>query len=115
MGTGQQFAKWLKPAGCVAVLVFTVIATALMFTARGTPVEGYEPAESGEYYSERPEDLLSELETNLLPKIEAPDVELDLSDGVIHVTGPGEQLHTARLAIIHYYDGDMFVFTEVTP
>lgn len=113
METGSQFAKRLRPAGCVAVLVLAVVATALLFTARGTPVEGYAPAESAEYYREHPEALAGEIRERILPKIDAEGVELTLSEGVIRVSGPKGALHNARLAIIHYFDEDLFEFTEV--
>lgn len=114
METGKQFVQWLRPAGCAAVLILTVLATVLLFTAKGTPVKGYEPAESAEYYAQDPEALLAEIETQLLPKIDgAEGVELTLSDGVIRVAGPEGLLHTVRLALIHYFDEDLFEFTEV--
>ncbi len=113
METGKQFVKWLRPAGCAAVLILTVLATVLLFTAKGAPVEGYEPAESAEYYAGHVDELLTEIENDLLPRLDAPGVELALSDGVIAVTGPKQALHTVRLAIIHYFDKDLFEFTEV--
>ncbi len=114
-GTGSQFVKWLRPAGCAAVLILSVLATVLLFTARGTPVAGYTPAESADYYAEHPEALLREVQTEILPKIDAEGVELTLSEGTIRVTGPELPLHNARLAIIHYFDEEQFEFTEVTP
>lgn len=113
MGTGEQFAKWLRPAGCVAVLVMAVIATVLMFTAKGTTVEGYEKPESDAYYKEHMDELLREVETNLLPKAGVQHVELALENDGITVAGPKMELHNAYLAIIHYYDEDLFEFTEV--
>ncbi len=114
METGKQFVQWLRPAGCAAVLILTVLATVLLFTAKGTPVKGYEPAESAEYYAQHPEALLTEIETELLPKLDgAEDVELALVDGVIRIAGPKDALHTVRLALIHYFDEDLFEFTEV--
>lgn len=114
METGKQFVKWLRPAGCAAVLILSVLATILLFTAKGTPVEGYAPAESGDYYAEHPEALLAEIEAELLPRLDgAEGVELALEDGVIRVTGPKGPLHTVRLALIHYFDKELFEFTEV--
>lgn len=113
MGTGSEFAKKLGIFGCVAVLLLSAAATVMMFTSRGTAVEGYAPPKDAGYYKTRPEELLEELETNLLPRLDAPGVELRLSGGVIAVTGPSEALRTARLAIIHYFDPDLFEFTEV--
>lgn len=113
MGTGQEFAKKLGRAGAVFVLILGIIATALMFTARGTPVEGYAPANDSKYYSGHLPELLEEIEKNLLPRIDAPGVELELNGDVIAVTGQAGPLHTAQLAIIHYFDSDLFEFTEV--
>ncbi len=114
MGTGSEFAKKLGIAGCVAVLILSVIATAMMFTSRGTAVEGYAPPEDAAYYKTHPEELLEEIETNLLPRLDAPGVELRLSEGKIAVAGEKGPLQTARLAIIHYFDPDLFEFTEVS-
>ncbi len=113
MGTGQAFVKWLKPGGAALVLILAVIATVMLFTARGTPVEGYAAPHGGDYYADRLSELKTEIETNLLPKIDAPGVELGLSEGAVTVTGPKEPLQTARLAIIHYFDPELFEFTEV--
>ncbi len=113
MGTGQEFAKKLGTGGAILVLILGIIATITMFMVRGTPVKDYSPPESGEYYSAHLPELLEEIETDLLPRIDAPGVELELSDGHIAVTGPAQALQTARLAIIHYFDSDLFEFTEV--
>lgn len=112
MGTGQEFAKKLGTGGAILVLILGIIATMTMFKVRGTPVKDYSPPESGEYFSAHLPELLEEIETNLLPKIDAPGVELELEGEVIAVTGPAEALQTARLAIIHYYDTDLFEFRE---
>lgn len=95
------------------MLLLAVIATAMLFTARGTPVEGYAAPHGGDYYDGRLSELKAEIETNLLPKIDAPGVELGLSESAVTVTGPKEPLQTARLAIIHYFDPGLFEFTEV--
>lgn len=113
MGTGQEFAKKLGIFGSIAVLALSIVATVMMFTSRGAAVEGYVPPESGEYYATRLDELLEEIETNLLPRLDAPGVELSLSEGKISVIGEKEPLRTAYLAIIHYFDPDLFEFTEV--
>ena len=96
------------------MLILSVTATAMLFFSKGTPVKGYEPAESAEYYAQDPEALLTEIETELLPRLDgAEGVELTLSGGVIRVAGPKDALHTVRLALIHYFDEDLFEFTEV--
>lgn len=114
MGTGSKFAGKLGIVGCVAVLILSVIATVTMFTTKGTAVEGYTPAQDREYYETRPEELLREIQENLLPKLDAPGVELRLSEGKIAVTGEKEPLRTVKMAIIHYFDPDLFEFTEVS-
>ena len=113
MGTGQEFAKKLGVAGAIFVLALGVVFTALLFVSRGTPVEGYEKPESDEYYALHPEELLAEVEGRLLPMAGLSGVTAELRDGKIAVSGQKMPLHEARLAIIHYFDEDLFEFKEV--
>ena len=113
MGTGQEFAKKLGVGGAIAVLVLGIIATAAMFTARGTPVKGYEKPQTDEYYAQHPQELCAQVEDVLLPMAGADGVELAVDGDKVVVTGGQAALHKARMAIIYYYDEALFTFTEV--
>lgn len=110
MGTGQQFAKKLGAVGCVLVLAAAVISTVLMFTARGGKVDGYTPPQGSDYYAVRLEELMEELNANLLPKLEARDVTVELTDGRLLITAPEEALNTVRLTLTYYFDEELFEF-----
>lgn len=113
MGTGAEFAKKLGIAGAIFVLILGVVSTAMLFFSRGSTVEGYEKPESDKYYAQHLPELEREIEENLLPKAGAPQVTVELTGDKILISGEKTQLRTARLAIIHYFDEDLFEFTEV--
>ncbi len=112
MGTGQQFAKKLGVVGCVLVLAMSVVFTVLLFTTRGGAVEGYEPPRDSAYYAAHQEELLEELETNLLPKMDVKDAELMPDGDKLLVRAPKEALPSLRLTFTYYYDEELFVFEE---
>lgn len=110
MGTGQQFAKKLGVAGCVLVLAMGVLFIVLLFTTRGGAVEGYEPPRDSGYYAAHPEELMEELRTNLLPRMDVRDVELALENGKLRVCAPDADLPALRLTFTYYYDEALFAF-----
>ncbi len=112
MGTGQEFAKKLGVVGCLLVLAMGVMFTVLLFTSRGGAVEGYEPPRDSAYYAAHPEELLEELQTNLLPKLDAGDVELSPDGDKLLVRAPKEALPSLRLTFTYYYDEELFLFEE---
>ena len=110
MGTGEAFVKWLRPAGCVLFLGLFIIVTVFLFTSRGAMVEGYEPPQGSEYYREHPEELLSEVRDNLLTRLEGVECSCALSDGVVVITAPEEDIDVVRDSVTHYYDEELFRF-----
>ena len=112
MGTGQAFVKWLRPAGCVLFLGMFILVTALLFTAKGSPVEGYTPTESSQYYAEHLDELRAELEENLLPKLDIAGADIEVRGDRLLITAEAGDLQTLRLAVIHYYDQKLFEFAE---
>ncbi len=116
MGTGQAFVKWLRPAGCAVFLIFGIAFSISLFTAKGTPVAGYSAPEDSSYYMEHLEELCQELRENLFPKLQV-EVTAQLSeDGnrVMVLSSSREDLHTVRLALIYYYDEELFEFSELS-
>ena len=110
MGTGQSFAKWLKPAGCLLFLGLFIAVTVILFTDRGTPVEGYSAPESSEYYAQHLDELAAELEENLLPRFEGIEAHCRVQDGAVVVTVPEDELFTVLSGVIYYYDQELFEF-----
>ena len=111
MGTGQAFVKWLRPAGCVLFLGLFIVVTIFLFTAKGVPVEGYEPPHDSEYYAGHLDELAEELNTNMLPKLEdGAAASFQVEGGQVVVTASDEDMFTVRNSIIHYYDEDLFQF-----
>ena len=111
MGTGQAFVKGLRPAGCALFFGMFILVTALLFTAKGAPVEGYAPTESSEYYAEHLTELKAELEENLLPKLDIAGADIEVRGDILRITVNADDLQTLRLAVIHYYDVELFEFT----
>ena len=112
MGTGQQFAKKLGTVGCILVLAAAVLATVLMFSARGGAVEGYTAPRSAEYYETHSEELLEELRTGLLPRLGGENVTAALDNGRVLITAPADTLPGIRLSVTYYYGDDLVVFAE---
>ena len=69
MTAGQQFVKWLKPVGCGIFLLVFVLFFIMCFTAKA-PVEGYTVPHDSQYYAEHLDELKTELETNLFPRLD---------------------------------------------
>lgn len=111
MGTGESFVKWLRPFGCVLFLGMGILITVMLFTVKGTPVEGYTPPQSSEYYSENPDELSEEIRENLLPLIGC-DAECGVRDGKVVVTVSEKDIVSVRSGIIYYYDENLFEFNE---
>lgn len=88
-----------------------ILFTVLLFTTRGGAVEGYEPPRDSAYYAAHPEELLAELQTNLLPKLDARDVELTLENGKLRVRAFEADLPALRLTFTYYYDKSLFLFS----
>lgn len=110
MGAGQDFVKKLKPLGCALVLGLFVLVTLILFTARGAAVEGYDAPYTSEYYAEHLDELKTELEENLIPKLDVAWAQLAVEGDKLAVTAEKEDIYKIRPAVIHYYDADLFVW-----
>lgn len=112
MSAGEEFIKWIRPAGAVLVISLFILVTFMLFTAKGAPVDGYTPSESAEYYSEHLDELCDEINDRLIPKMELSDVTAEVTDGKIAVSGEYENVWRLRFAVIHYFNEDLFIFEE---
>lgn len=110
LSAGEGFVKFIRPAGAALFLILFVIVTVFLFTAKGTPVEGYEPPHDSSYYREHTEELAAEIKENMLPLIGAEGVTVSFADGRILVEGGEEGVRAVRQGVIHYYAEEFFVF-----
>ena len=56
MTAGEQFVKWIKPAGCVLFLGIFAAFLVICFTAKA-PVEGYTVPHDSQYYAQHLDEL----------------------------------------------------------
>lgn len=110
---GEEMVKWLKPGGCVLVLVLTALALLVLFSAGRNPIPGYTPPHDSDYYALHPEELKTELETHVFPQLSGVS-GCEISDGRLVVTLTGEDYAVARSALLHYYDKTLFEFVVPT-
>ena len=108
MRGGQDFIKWLRPAGCALFLGLFVLVTVILFTSKGAPVAGYEAPHTAEYYSGHLSELAEELSENLIPRLGVTSFQIDISGDRLSVTASEDDIYKIRPAVIHYYDADLF-------
>lgn len=111
MTAGQQFVKMLRPAGCAVFLIIFAAFMVMCFTADDAPIKGYAVPQDSEYYAEHIDELQSELEENVFPRLDGV-VSSEISDGILRITVESEELETVKTAITHYYSEALFEFTE---
>lgn len=111
MMTGQEFVKWLKPAGAALFLVVAVLVTWICLTAGQDPIPGYEPPQSSEYYAQHLDELKEELERNVIPKLEG-EAFCEASGDKLIVTLTAGNFAVTRSAIIQYFDPELFEFID---
>lgn len=110
LSAGEGFVKFIRPAGAALFLILFAIVTVFLFTAKGAPVEGYEPPHDSAYYRENISELAAEIKENMLPLIGAEGVTVSVSGGKVLIAGGEDGLRTVRQGVIHYYAEDLFVF-----
>lgn len=107
--SGQWLWKNLKPFGCILCLVIMVLTVAICLTAGKDPIPGYEPPRDSEYYSQNMDELVSELEENVFPKLEGIE-SWAMEEGKIAVSIAESNFAKSRSAILRYYDTELFEF-----
>lgn len=108
---GQEFARWLRPAGCVFVLILAVLALVICFTHGKDPIPGYKPPQTSEYYSRHMDELQAELEENVFPIIGGVE-KSEIDGGKLTVTLDSGTFAVTRSAILRYYDVSLFEFVD---
>ena len=109
---GQEFVKMLKPAGCVIFILVMIGFFVLCFKPATHPVEGYEPPHDSEYYASHIEELKSELEDNLFPKLEGV-VDCTVEGNQLKIIFEEESFGDSAGSIVYYYDKELFIFEKV--
>ena len=108
---GQEFVRWLKPGGCILVLLISVVVTVMCFISGGPPIKGYKPPHDTQYYSQHLDELRTELEDNVFPVIGGVN-ESHVKNGKLYVTIEGATFSVTRSAILYYYDESLFEFVD---
>ena len=86
MTAGQEFVRWIRPAGCVLFLVLAVAVGAVCLTAGRDPIPDYEPAHDTAWYAQNPEEFCEELEEEVFPHLSGVRDWRILEDGRVEVT-----------------------------
>ena len=110
MTAGQQFVKWIKPAGCGIFLVVFVLFLVMCFTAKA-PVEGYTIPHDSQYYAAHLDELKTELETNLFPKLDGIE-DCYISGDRLTIIIDSASFEESSGAITHYYGENLFIIEK---
>lgn len=110
MTAGQQFVKWLKPAGCGIFLVVFILFFVMCFTAKA-PVEGYTVPHDSQYYAVHLDELKTELEANLFPKLDGIE-DCYISGDRLTIIIDGASFEKSSSAITHYYGETLFILEK---
>lgn len=109
---GQEFARAVKPAGCVLLFLILIGVLYICFTSGKDPVPGYEAPQDTAYYAQHLEELQTELENNVFPELEG--VEGSEVDGDhLNVKIQSDSFAVSRAAILRYYDISLFEFERI--
>lgn len=106
---GMQFARAVKPAGCILILLILIGVLYLCFTSGTDPIPGYEAPQDTAYYSGHLEQLQTELQDNVFPKLEGEE-ESRIEDGRLTVVLENDSFAVSRSAILRYFDESLFEF-----
>ena len=110
MTDGEQFVKWIKPAGCVLFLGIFAAFLVICFTAKA-PVEGYTVPHDSQYYAQHLDELKTELETNLFPKLEGIE-DCYISGDKLKIIISDAGFEKSSKAITHYYGENLFIIEK---
>ena len=106
---GMQFARAVKPAGCILLLLILLGVLYLCFTSGTDPIPGYEAPQGTEYYGDHLDELQAELQEHVFPKLDG-DEESRVENGKLTVVLENDSFAVSRSAILRYYDEKLFDF-----
>ena len=110
MTAGEQFVKWIKPAGCVLFLGIFAAFLVICFTAKA-PVEGYTVPHDSQYYAQHLDELKAELETNLFPRLEGIE-DCYISGDKLKIIISDAGFEKSSKDITHYYGENLFIIEK---
>lgn len=110
MTAGEQFVKWIKPAGCVLFLGIFAAFLVICFTAKA-PVEGYTVPHDSQYYAQHLDELKAELEKNLFPRLEGIE-DCYISGDKLKIIISDAGFEKSSKAITHYYGENLFIIEK---
>ena len=109
---GVQIVRWLRPAGCVLVLLLSALMLVFCFTQGRDPIPGYEPPHDDAYYAQHLPELAEELNAHVLPEVD--ETASAAADGsTVTITMEARRLANTRAAVLRYYDVSLFVFEPI--
>lgn len=109
---GVQIVRWLRPAGCVLVLLLSALMLVFCFTQGRDPIPGYEPPHDDAYYAQHLPELAEELNAHVLPEVD--ETASAAADGsTVTITMEAQRLANTRAAVLRYYDVSLFVFEPI--
>ena len=107
---GAQFVRKIGPFGIIFFLAIFAFFLYWCFTDKpDNLLPGYTAPETSEYYSEHIDELQTELEANVLPRLPG-FVSDEVENGVIVLTFEADNYFNSRYSILEYYDETLFVF-----
>lgn len=106
---GMQFARAVKPAGCILLLLILLGVLYLCFTSGTDPIPGYEAPQGTAYYSEHLDELQTELQENIFPQLDGEE-DSRVEGGKLTVILENDFYAVSRSAILRYYDESLFNF-----
>lgn len=99
---GEWLVKTLKPAGCVLVLALAVLMVLMCLNTGRDPIKGYSPPQTEEYYALHLDELQTELEENVFPRL-GGEKSCAVEGGRLRVTVSHDDFVTVRSALLRYY------------
>lgn len=109
---GVQIVRWLRPAGCVLVLLLSALMLVFCFTQGRDPIPGYEPPHDDAYYAQHLPELAEELNAHVLPEVD--ETASAAADGsTVTITMEARRLANTRAAVLRYYDVSLFIFEPI--
>ncbi len=111
MSAGSDFVKKIRPAGMALFLGLAILVTVICFTAGRDPLPGYAPPNTSAYFAEHPQELKTELEKNVFPRLSGIR-GAEVSDGTVVITIDEAYFAVSRSAVLKYYDKELFIFRK---
>ena len=109
---GQQFARAVKPGGCVLLFLILIGVLHICFTSGKDPIPGYEAPRDTAYYAQHLEELKTELETNVFPNLDGIEGS-EVEDDHLKIQIQDDTFAVSRAAILRYYDLSLFEFERI--